>query len=154
MGPGWYDQGFTDLNPFDFSKASLAWDNDSYGRDFSNYNIAIEQLFLQGRAGLEIAVDYQDLYRRDYVSFNAGVSRVMFDVNETLWLPTNANYTEANVAPMKNPNYGRPFVLTKANNRTFDQQRKAGRFTGFVQYDFAQHVKRPWLAKLLGKEKP
>jgi hypothetical protein len=149
-GPGWFDQGFLDLKAFDFSKATLAWDNDYYARDFVNYNVAIEQVFLKGRAGIEMAFDYQDLFRRDYASFNAGVSRVMLDVNETLWLPTNVNYTAGNVQPVRNPNYGRLFVMTKANNRTFDQQRAAGRFTGFVKYDFARHIKRPWLAKVLG----
>jgi hypothetical protein len=149
-GPGWFDQGFLDLKTFNFSKATLSWDNDYYTRDFSNYNVAIEQVFLNGRTGFELAFDYQDLVRRDYVSFNAGISRVLFDVNETLWLPTDINYTASNVQPQRNPNYGRPFVMTKANNRIFDQQRKAGRFTGFVKYDSAQHIKRPWLARLLG----
>jgi hypothetical protein len=149
-GPGWSDQGFLDLETFDFTKATLAWDNDFYTRHFSNYNVALEQVFLDGKAGIEVAFDYQDLFRRDYVSFNAGISRVMLDINETLWLPTNLNYTAANVQPVPNPNYGRPFVMTKANNRTFDQQRKAGRFTGFFKYDSAQHIKRPWLARLLG----
>lgn len=39
-GPGWFDQGFLDLETFDFSKGSMAWDNDFYTRDFSNYNIS------------------------------------------------------------------------------------------------------------------
>ena len=151
-GPGWYDQGFTDLETFDFTKATLAWDNDYYTRDFVNYNVALEQVFLNGRAGFELAYDYQDLFRRDYVSFNAGVSRVLFDVNETLWLPADPNYlVSGNATPVRNPNYGRPFVMTKAAARTIDTQNEAARFTGFVKYDFAQHVKRPWLAKLLGR---
>lgn len=151
-GPGWYDQGFTDLGTIDFTKATLAWDNDYYTRDFVNYNVALEQVFLQGNAGFELAYDFQDLFRRDYVSFNAGVSRVIFDVNETLWLPADPNYlTSRNAAPVRNPNYGRPFVMTKAAPRTIDSQNEAARFTGFVKYDFARHVKRPWLAKLLGR---
>ncbi|MDO8544028.1 MAG: hypothetical protein Q7S40_26600, partial [Opitutaceae bacterium] len=151
-GPGWYDQGFTDLETFDFTKATLAWDNDYYTRDFVNYNVALEQVLMDGKAGFELAFDYQDLYRRDYVAFNAGVSRVILDVNETLWLPQDPNYlTSGNAAPMRNPNFGRPFVMTKAAARNTDQQREAGRFTGFVKYDFKQHLKRPWLAKLLGR---
>lgn len=151
-GAGWYDQGFTDLDTFDFSKALLAWDNDYYSRDFVNYNVALNQVFFKGRAGIELAYDYQDLYRRDYVSFNAGVSRLLFDVNETLWLPADPNYlTSHNASPVRNPNYGRPMVITKAAPRTIDNQNEAARFTGFVKYDFAEHVKRPWLAKLLGR---
>jgi hypothetical protein len=151
MGPGWYDQGFTDLGAFDFTKATLAWNNDYYTRDFVNYNVALEQVLLKGRAGFELAYDFQDLFRRDYVAFNAGVSRVMIDVNETLWLPTNLNYTAANATPARNPNYGRPFVMTKAAPRTIDSQNEAARFTGFYKFDFAEHVKRPWIARLLGR---
>jgi hypothetical protein len=92
------------------------------------------------------------LYRRDYVAFNAGVSRVILDVNETLWLPQDPNYlTSGTATPVRNPNFGRPFVMTKANVRHIDQQREAGRFTGFVKYDFKQHIKKPWVAKVLGR---
>ncbi len=151
-GTGWLDQGFTNLKTFDFSRASLGWDNDYFTRDFVNYNIALEQTFLKGRAGFELAYDFQDIYRRDYVMMNGPNVKVMFDNQETLWLPTDPNYrTSGVVAPMPNPNYGRPFVLAKPTRRTTDQQREAARFTGFVKYDFKQHVKRGWLAKLLGR---
>jgi hypothetical protein len=151
-GTGWLSQGFTDLKTFDFSKANLGWDNDYYTRDFVNYNIAIEQVLFRGRAGFELAYDYQDNFRRDHTAFNGGNSEVMFDINETLWLPTDPNYRAAGVvAPMPNPNYGRPFVLTKAGRRTIDTQREAGRFTGFVKYDFSEKLDRRWLGKLLGR---
>ncbi|MBL9186875.1 MAG: TonB-dependent receptor plug domain-containing protein [Opitutaceae bacterium] len=150
-GTGWLDQGFTDLKTMDFSKANLGWDNDYYTRDFVNYNVALEQVLARGRAGFEVAYDSQDLFRRDFVAFNGGNSRVLFDINETLWLPTDPNYkTSKVVAPMRNPNYGRPFILTKGSRRTIDTQREAVRFTGFAKYDFAEHMKRGWLSRLLG----
>jgi hypothetical protein len=152
-GTGWLDQGFTDLKTFDFSKEHLGWDNDYYTRDFVNYNIALEQVLWKGRAGFELAFDYQDLYRRDFAAFNFGNAEVIFDIQETLWLPTDPNYrTSGNVAPQRNPNYGRPYLITKASPRTYDSQRAAGRFTGFVKHDFAEKMKRgSWLGKLLGR---
>lgn len=151
-GTGWLSQGFTDLKTFDFSKANLGWDNDYYTRDFVNYNVALEQVFWRGRAGFEVAVDYQDMFRRDHTAFNGGISEVMFDINETLLLPTDPDYrTSGVVAPTPNPNYGRPFILTKANRRTTDLQREAARVTGFVKHDFAGKVKHRTLARLLGR---
>ncbi|MBI5768560.1 MAG: hypothetical protein HZA93_12245 [Verrucomicrobia bacterium] len=149
---GWLDQGFTNLKTFDFSRANLAWDNDYYTRDFVNYNVALEQTFLRGRLGFEVAYDFQDLYRHDFVSFNGANAKVIFDTMETLWLPADPNYkVSGNATPIRNPNYGRPFVLTKPTRRTIDQQREATRFTGFAKYDFKQHVKKPWLARILGR---
>jgi hypothetical protein len=152
-GTGWVDQGFTNLKTFDFSKANLGWDNDYYSRQFVNYNVALEQVFWKGRAGFELAYDYQDLFRRDFAALNAGVSEIMLDINETLWLPTDPNYrTSGIVAPQPNPNYGRPFIISKASPRIYDSQRDAARFTGFVKFDFAEKLKRgSWLGKLLGR---
>ncbi len=150
-GTGWLDQGFTDLKSMDFSRMNLGWDNDFYTRDFVNYNVAIEQVLWKGKAGFELAYDYQDLFRRDYVAFNGGNARVTFDINETLWLPQDPNYlTSKNANPLPNPNYGRPFILTKGSRRTIDTQREAMRFTGFVKYDFGEHMKPGWLSRLLG----
>jgi hypothetical protein len=150
-GAGWISQGFTNLKTFDFSKQNLGWDNDYYTRDFVNYNVALEQVFWRGKAGFEVAYDYQDMFRRDYVVFGAAISEVMIDINETLWLPTDPNYRESGVvAPMPNPNFGRPFIITKAATRTIDTQRDAMRFTGFIKHDFTEKMKRGRLAKLLG----
>ena len=152
-GTGWVDQGFTNLKTFDFSKENLGWDSDYYTRDFVNYNVALEQVFWKGRAGFELAFDYQDLFRRDFTAFNFGNAEVILDINETLWLPTDPNYrTSGVVAPMRNPNYGRPFILTKASPRIYDSQREAARFTGFIKYDFAEKLKRgSWVGKVLGR---
>lgn len=152
-GTGWVDQGFTDLKTFDFSREHLGWDNDYYTRDFVNYNVALEQVLAGGRAGFEAAFDYQDLFRRDFTAFNFGNAEVILDINETLWLPTDPNYrTSGVVAPVRNPNYGRPFILTKASPRVYDSQRRAVRFTGFVKHDFAAGRPRgSWLGRLLGR---
>jgi len=150
-GTGWLDQGFLDLETFDFSRNNLGWDNDYYTRDFFNYNFAITQSFWEGKGGFEIAYDYQDLFRDNYTAFNGANSVVTFDVNETLLLPADPNYTTTgNYDPMPNPNFGRPVVMTKSGRNAIDEQREAFRFTGFVKYDFEDTINSDKLAKILG----
>jgi outer membrane receptor protein involved in Fe transport len=150
-GTGWLDQGFLDLETFDFSRANLGWDNDYYTRDFFNYNFSLTQSFWEGKGGFEVAYDYQDLYRDSHSAFNGANSVVTFDVNETLLLPADPNYAvSGNFDPLPNPNFGRPVVLTKSGSQTIDEQREAFRFTGFVKYDFADNMNSDNLAKILG----
>jgi len=150
-GTGWLDQGFLDLETFDFSRNNLGWDNDFYTRDFFNYNFSLTQSFWEGKGGFEIAYDYQDLYRNNYTAFNAANSTITFDVNETLLLPADPNYTvTGNYDPLPNPNFGRPVIMTKSGSTTIDEQREAFRFTGFVKYDFEDSLNNDNLAKILG----
>jgi len=151
MGVGWLDNGFTDLDTFDFSRANLGWDNDYYSRDFFNYNFALEQTFWEGKGGFSIEYDFQDLYRDSFTALNGGNSVITFDVNETILLPEDPNYLESgNFNPMPNPNFGRPVIMTKSGRRTNDDQRTAKRFTGFVKHDFRDSMNNDNLANFLG----
>ena len=151
MGTGWLDQGFTDLETFDFSRANLGWDNDFYTRDFFNYNLSLKQTFWEGKGGFELAYDYQDLFRDNYTAFNGANSVVTFDVNEYLLLPADPNYQESgNFDFMPNPNFGRPVVMTKSGRTAIDEQRESYRFTGFVKYDFADTLNSDKLSRILG----
>lgn len=152
-GTGWLDQGFTHLDTFDYSRQLLAWDNDYYTRDFNNANIALEQVLWNGKGGFELAFDYQSLDRTDFTAYNGGNSRVRFDINETLWLPQDLNYRQSgNAAPVRNPNYGRPFVLFKPSRRVIDTERVAYRFTGFVRQDFGDTFgRKSRLGRWLGR---
>lgn len=150
-GTGWLDQGFTDLDTFDFSRANLGWDNDFYTRDFFNYNLSLEHSFWEGKGGFEIGYDYQDLFRDNFTAFNGGNSVITFDVNETLLLPADPNYAESGNFDFKpNPNFGRPVILTKSGRTAIDEQRETYRFTGFVKHDFADTLNNDRLAKILG----
>ena len=145
LGTG-LEQGFTDLKTFDFSRAHLGWNNDFYTRDFVNYNFALEQTFWKQRVGFEVAFDYQDLYRRTANIFGFQAP-VMFDINRTLLLPAAPGVA----AVLPNPNYGRPLTQSRQGYVVNDQQRNAGRFTGFFKYDFAEKMKTGWLPRLLGR---
>jgi outer membrane receptor protein involved in Fe transport len=152
-GTGWLDQGFTNLKTFDFSREHLGWDNDYHSRDFVNLNAALEQLLWGGRGGFELAYDHEDQFQRSFNAINFANARVIFDIQETLWLPTDPNYRSTGAAaPQTNPNYGRPFVLARGNPATVDTRRDAARFTGFVRHDFAaDRLRGSWLGRLLGR---
>lgn len=148
-GTGWLDQGFVDLETFDFSTANLGWDNDYYTRDFDNVNLSLEQVFLDGDAGVTIAWDYQDLFRDNYTSFNGANSQVMFDVNEVLILPSDEFLNGGEPGLRPNPNYGRPVVLTKSGRNAIDEQRETLRLTAFIKHDFAKESDSS-LGRILG----
>ncbi len=152
MGIGWIDQGFTDLETFDFSRANLGWDNDYYSRDFFNYAFALEQTFWEGKGGISIEYDFQDLWRDSYTALNGGNSVITFDVNETLLLPEDINYAESgNYNALPNPNFGRPVIMTKSGQRTNDDQRTSKRVTAFAKYDFRDTLNNDRLANVLGE---
>lgn len=148
-GAGWLDQGFVDLDTFDFSKANLGWDNDYYTRDFDNFNLSLEQVFLDGQAGVTVAWDYQDLVRENYTAFN-GNSQVTFDVNEVLLLPTEEYLAGGEPGLRPNPNYGRPVIVTRSGRNLIDEQRETIRLTAFIRHDFARKSDSK-LASILGE---
>lgn len=154
-GTGWLYQGFTDLETFDFSRASLAWDNDSMESRFTNYSAAWEQILLKGKAGFEVSFDYQNMDKRDYTAFNSYDAIVTFDINETLMLPADPNYrTSRNISPVPNPNFGRPFIMSKATTfgrRNRDTERLAGRVTAFFKQDFSKSGPSGSVVRWLGR---
>ena len=151
-GTGWLDQGFVDLETFDFSTANLGWDNDFYSRDFDNFNLSLEQTMLDGAAGVTVAWDYQDLFRDNYTAFNGGNAQVTFDVNRDILMPTQAYLDGTGPADTRpNPNYGRPVVLTKSGRQETDEQREALRVTAFVKHDFRKGADDSFFRNVLGE---
>jgi len=151
-GTGWLDQGFVDLETFNFSTANLGWDNDFYTRDFDNFNLSLEQTFLDGKAGVTLAWDYQDLFRDNYTAFNGGNAQITFDVNRDILLPTQAYLDGTGPADTRpNPNFGRPVVLTKSGRQEIDEQREAMRVTAFIKHDFRKGADDSFIKNVLGE---
>ena len=149
-GAGWIDQGFINLDTFDFSRANIGWDNDFYAREFFNYNVSLEQTLWEGKAGFELVYNFEDIFRNSYTALNGGNSVITIDTNRALPLPEDINYIESgNYNPKPNPNFGRPVIMTKSGRRTNDDVREAVRFTGFFKHDFTDHVDGQ-LGKILG----
>ena len=137
LGAGWIDQGFINLDTFDFSRNNLGWDNDFYTREFFNYNVSLEQTLWEGKAGFELVYNFEDIFRDSYTALNGGNSVITFDTNRVLLLPEDPNYlVSGNYNALPNPNFGRPVIMTKAGRRTNDDVREAYRLTAFVRHDF------------------
>lgn len=150
-GEGFAYKGLTDLKTFDFSKWNLGWDNDFYEREFDNFNIELEQVMFNGNVGFVAGYDYQTLYRSDYNAFSNGAARITFDINETLPIPNDLNYAESgDFSVPANPNYGRVWIETNANDRESTVDRETLRFTGFLKHNFTDQLDESLLGKILG----
>ena len=138
MGAGWIDQGFVNLDTFDFSRANLGWDNDFYTREFFNYNVSLEQTLWEGKAGVELVYNFEDIFRDSYTALNGGNSVITLDTNKRILLPEDPNYLESgNYNTLPNPNFMRPVIMSKAGRRTNDDVRESYRMTAFMKHDFA-----------------
>lgn len=149
VGPA---QGFTNLDSFDFSKQNFGGNTDFYSHEFQTYNLALEQLFLDGNAGIEVGFDYEEKDNDAVTNFNGWKGEFQIDINRTLPLPAQAptgNGGERSEA-RPNPNFGRPYYLTEPNRSTSFEEREAIRATAFLKYDFSEKHEGSWL-KWLGR---
>ncbi len=165
-GVGWFNQGITDLEMFDFTKQLLSGENDFVLVDFYNYNFAFEQIFLDGKAGVEVAYNFENHVRDTWTAMTGGGGEIFLDINQTMTLP----YTDANGNVLyptlidnpdgalddyanrarENPNFGRPFVVSKAGRGWNRNDRQSLRATAFYKLDFEEYSeKRGWM-KWLG----
>jgi hypothetical protein len=160
-GVGWFNQGITDLEMFDFTTQQLSWDNDFVLVDFYNYNFALEQLLLDGKAGIEVAYNFETHTRDTWTAMTGGGGEIFMDINKTMPYPQfddngdvampywddDGNLVNGG-AP--NPNFGRPFVVSKAGWGWNRNDRSALRATAFYKLDFEEYSeKRGWM-KWLG----
>jgi outer membrane receptor protein involved in Fe transport len=146
---GWAQRGFVNLDTFDFSKYNLAGGNDSVQRDFENYNISLEQVLFNGKAGFELVFDRQEYEYNNWIVYHAGAEHIFFDINETLLFP---DPNGDGLTPMPNPNYGRPAIMTQTWSPYGYSDQDSLRFTGFIQHDFRDHVDG-FFGKLLGRHR-
>lgn len=135
-----------DRNVFDFYNYLLTGAFDFREQEFDAVNLTLEQLFLNGKAGLEFVYDHQDysLYRD--IPIQGGDTEVFIDVNQTL--SVKDNYEQ----PIPNPNFSRPFIVSRDafQDGTDDRKRETYRLTAFVGHDFRENSDS-WLMSVLGR---
>ncbi|GAB5561404.1 MAG: hypothetical protein SynsKO_30510 [Synoicihabitans sp.] len=139
-------QGFTSLDGFDFSKQFFGGDTDFHQREFENYNVALEQLFWGGKAGIELSYDWEDVSREAVTHFDGYRGEFLVDINRTLILPKldgNGDFLRdgsGNVVSevRDNPNFGRPWYLSETGNNINYNEKEAYRATAFVNHDFGR----------------
>ena len=123
-----------DRNVFDNENHLISGQSNKTFHDFDAINFTLEQLLLDGDAGIEFAFDQQNYERGwqlPYTTGNVGggssSNDVKIDVTKYL---TNGE---------ENPNAGRPYVVFRGfpiDTRAID--RESSRVTGFYEIDFAE----------------
>lgn len=131
--PGFTGGTINDTRIFDNRNLSLAGTLNFVESDFDATNVVLEQTFLKGKAGIELAFDSQT-----YENF----ARLPFDIgsgsnNSSLDLWVDMNTHLSNQEP--NPNVGRVAIRNRGTpRRTTLIEREATRFTAFADVDLTQ----------------
>lgn len=135
-----------DRQVFDFYNHLLTGAFDFREQDFDAINLVLEQLFLDGRAGIEFAYDQQDYSLFVDIPIQGGDTEVFIDVNKTLSVRDN------NEQPIENPNFSRPFIVSRDafQDSTSLRERETYRLTGFFKHDFRDQLDGLW-SDLLGR---
>ncbi len=127
----------TDRSIFDYRKESLDGPNDNTWLDFDTANATLEQLFLNGDAGVELTYDRQKSIQ--------GVHRLMSGYRgNAIYIEVNKTTTDGR----PNPNYGRPFISASGYFNWDRNLLDTGRATAFVKHNFNRQF--GLLGRLLG----
>ena len=144
--PGFAVHSIQDRNVFDNENNLLTGTTNTVSHDFDVSNFVLEQIFLNGDAGIEIAYDEQHYDREWQLPFSTpgtngggtGNYDVAIDISE---------YFGSGEA---NPNVGRPYILDApyGSFNTSSTDREAFRATGFYSIDFAEKTDNlGWLGR-------
>ena len=137
---GFYqNKQITDPSIFNFNKLLLDGPNKSEWANFDTFNISLEQLFFERKAGIEISFDRQNYDDGWFADVDGGRGR---------FISVDTNITLQN--GLTNPNFGRPFITgtRSAAERYID--RDTVRVQGFYKLDFTEMMEESFLGKLLG----
>ncbi|HYD83085.1 MAG TPA: hypothetical protein VEA63_03510, partial [Opitutus sp.] len=129
-----------DRSIFDYRKRKIDGLNDGTFVDFDALNVAVEQLFLDGDAGLEFVYDRQEV-STDIIEINQQPrgNEIRIDPNRQT------------VDGRPNPNFGRPFISSIGQSSRSVNEDESVRFTGFYKADFTQRIDN-WVGRLLGTQ--
>ncbi|MCG8525272.1 MAG: TonB-dependent receptor plug domain-containing protein [Opitutales bacterium] len=124
----------TDRGMFDYREVLQALPNKQELGNIEHLNLTLEQTFMEGDLGFEVAYDEQE-YRDDFVKYSR-LNSVNLDMNLTL----------ADGTP--NPNVGRAYIGGNAFAEPEKTTRDSMRATAFYKVDFAEKSDGGWLSKL------
>ena len=130
-----------DPRVLDNRRVLLTGTTSSVEKEFDANGLTFEQLFLDGKAGLELTYDKQQYDLVDTFAFpSARWNQVWIDINETL----------GNGSP--NPNVGRPMMIATRGQgvpqNTRETERESRRATAFYEFDFQEREDAlKWLGK-------
>ncbi len=123
---------------FDFRENLLTGAFDFVSHHFHANNLRVEQLFWDGRAGIELVADHQRYTRRNNIPFTGSDTQIKIDITQI----------HANGQP--NPNFGRPFIVTQDINglQNLETSNESWRATAFYTRNFQES--RTLLGRVLG----
>jgi hypothetical protein len=138
------DRVLTDTSIFDFYKKLLDGPNKQEWKNWTAFNLAIDQSFFDDRLAIEFSYD-QQTYTEGQDSWLEG---------ENYAINVDVNDTYADGTP--NPNVGRPYVANaasggEANNYQSTTTRQTYRFTPVVELRSSDFFSSPTMTWLLGK---
>ncbi len=125
-----------DPSIFDFNNVLIDGPNKGEGLDFEAFNFTVEQLFLNGNAGIEFAYDNQLRESENWGMLGSGFNlKLSIDVNTVLMDGT------------PNANFGRPFIADEGYIGYSRDEDEVYRLTAFYDLKFSE---RDGLVKWLG----
>jgi hypothetical protein len=134
------DPSLTDRGVFDFINQNLDGDLRRHWRNFDAYNLALDQTFLDNRAGVSVVYDKQDYDDGSHSIFNDRTQMVTVDINATL--PASG---------LPNPNAGKAVMMGDGNYGTRITEREEIRATAFAEVQATDFLQESWLTKVLGR---
>ena len=123
-----------DRRVFDNENHLLSGKTSRVEHDFEAANVTLEQLFLEGKAGIELAFDQQNYERYSQLPWDTGnvgggSSSTDVKIDVTRYLANDE----------LNPNAGRPYIVSRNFNKSNREvDRESIRATGFYELDFTK----------------
>lgn len=137
---GYKRKSLTDRSIYDYKNHLIDGPNKREFRDFEVYNVKLAQTFLNGRVGIEGAIDEQEY---------ADGQTTPFGWSQSIGVDINERYPDGS----DNPNVGRPYLLNRANftNNASEKNRESSRLTAFAKLRADDFMKEgSWLTRLIG----
>ena len=150
---GFYRTRLMDREVFDYYDQLLTGVFDYREQSFDATDIRLEQLLMGGKAGLELAYNVQNFERRRDFPISGGDNEIFIDATKYLSVRTDAWNDKGPIADqlIENPNFGRPFVISRDNFRDQSNasERESFQVTAFLKHDFTGS--NTLLGRLLGR---
>ncbi|BET67537.1 hypothetical protein ASA1KI_24550 [Opitutales bacterium ASA1] len=145
----WRSRTLTDPSFFDFYNKLIDGPNKAEGSRFSAFNASVEQSFWRDRIGFQLAFDRQEY--SDYRRAVLGNPTIRMDIYSELPYAL-LNPTTGLFEPAANPNFGRPYVISRPSAARSVTEREVVRVTPYAELDFPDLFDRKNIfTRILGK---
>ncbi len=145
----WRNKTITDPTTFDFFNKLIDGPNKHEGSGFHAFDVSVEQTFFKDKLGFMIAYDKQQY--ADFQRTNLGSPTLAIDVYK--YLPVAVlNPQNGVLEAVLNPNFGRPYVISKPRASRAKYDRANFHFTPYANLDFKALTKHSnLLTNVLGR---